>query len=95
MDSNRFCIQKISVLQRNLRNASPTPNTLNGEVLIQNMFTKYLTEIISSDELLFLHEMETRSLENREEINDVVLAALCWLDVLEVGSVSRSIDVFH
>jgi len=83
MDSNNVCIHKISVLQRSLRNALPTPNTSNGEVFIQNMLTKYLAEIISSDDLLLLQEMETCSLENREEINDVVMAAplgqMCWL----------------
>ena len=51
------------------------------------MFTKYLTKIISSDKLLLLQDMETHSLEKREEINeeinDAMLAALvgqmCWL----------------
>jgi len=59
------------------------------------MFKKYLNEIISSDELLFLQEMETRSLENRVEINDAVLATLCWLHLLEVGSVRQFATVFH
>ena len=49
-----------------------------GRYLCKNI-TKYLRKIISTNELLFLQETETRSLENSEEINEevngVVLAA--------------------
>ncbi len=49
-----------------------------GRYLCKNI-TKYLREIISSDDLFFLQETETRILENNEEINEevnaVVLAA--------------------
>ena len=68
-----------------------------GGIYTKNV-TKYLKDIISIDELLFLQEIETRSLENSEEINEEVNAVVLGAQLVRYADcklVSRLVAVFH